>query len=66
MEAKNRITPFGMKIKLALNEKGLSQKELCNKLKIDPSTLSRIIRGKNGGYSEVTIELICKELNIAC
>lgn len=55
-------TSFGKKIKIAMVEQEISQKELAGKLGIASSTLSDVIYGRN--FSIRTMEYIAKELGI--
>ena len=55
-----------MKIKAALNEKGLSQVEFCKQAGISPATLTQVIRGGDTiKYSQTMILRICSELGIS-
>lgn len=57
-----KTTPFGTKVKIALIEKNMSNKELAKKLGYSNSTISDVIFGRN--CSMRTKELIAKELGI--
>ena len=58
-----KCTPFGMKVKIALIERNMSNKELAKKLGYSNSTISDVIFGRN--CSGKTKELIARELGIA-
>ena len=57
-----RCTPFGVKVKIALIQRNMSNKELAKKLGYSNSTISDVIFGRN--CSERTKELIAEELGI--
>lgn len=57
---------MGMKIKTALNEKGISQAEFCEETGISPATLSCIVRGYGRDkYSETMVLRVCSALSIS-
>lgn len=63
MSIKIPSTSFGKKVKIAMVEQEISQKDLAGKLGIAASTLSDVIYGRN--FSVRTMECIAKELGIA-
>lgn len=60
--AKNKCTPFGVKIKTRLIEKGMSNKELATLVGYTTSTISDVIYGRNS--CPVTREAIARTLGI--
>ena len=57
-----KCTSFGVRVKIALIERNMSNKELAKKLGYSNSTINDVIFGRN--CSSRTMELIAKELGI--
>ena len=57
-----KCTNFGVKVKIALIEHNMSNKELAKKQGYSNSTISDVIFGRN--CSNKTIDLIARELGI--
>lgn len=57
-----KCTPFGMKVKIALLQKNMTNQELAQKLGYANSTISDVIFGRNS--SKKTKALIAKALGI--
>lgn len=57
-----KCTNFGVRVKIALIERNMSNKELAKKLGYSNSTISDVIFGRNS--SSRTMELIARELGI--
>lgn len=63
---KNKVTPLGLKIRNAIAERGMSQREFAKSIGIAEETLSRVIYGvQRGRYSETTVLKIVSALDIS-
>lgn len=61
--AKSKCTAFGMKVKMAMIEQGISGQELADRVGYTGSTISDVIYGRND--CAMTRALIAKELGIS-
>lgn len=59
---KNKCTAFGIKVKMALIEQGMSSKELAERIGYTTSTISDVIYGRND--CALTRWAIAKELGL--